>query len=98
MTKAKKVIRELTRKCTKCKVFKVLETEFHKRADVISGYRSVCRTCRNEQNRRVDLRYLDRKEYVREINRKFRLANPSYMAEYSRKYRQRKDDQSQASH
>jgi len=80
--------------CTKCKQLKSF-TEFHKRKDCKDGYRSRCKNCRNEDNRKYhhstpELQKAREKRYRKSNSDKVRKAKRKYIAKrrvYDTSYR-----------
>jgi hypothetical protein len=71
------------KRCSKCKEVKPLN-EFHKRLDAPDGHRARCKAC---ENARIQKRYEENKEKIREARRKWWEEHREERNEYAKKWR-----------
>lgn len=76
---------QTTKVCTKCKTEKPVEL-FHKKAGVKDGLASNCKACRNDHNKNVYAKNIERE---RERKMMYRAANPNSDREYHAKNKER---------
>jgi len=78
------MIKEGYKKCSKCGEIKPFE-EFYKDKSHKDGYRSICKKCIKENNKKW---YEENKEYMKEYNKKWYEENKENWNKYVKKYRE----------
>jgi hypothetical protein len=71
------------KQCTQCKEYKN-ESEFHKKKESKDGVRSICKKCRKINSH---INYLNNKEKILSINRKYNIKNKDIISKKNREKR-----------